>query len=289
MLDKIDLHTHSCYSDGYFTPQQLIEYAQKHNVKLLALTDHDTVDGVAECQHYAMLAGMHFVTGLELSVNWRNHALHIVALDIDIENVNLKDLLQQQQLMRTQRAHIIAKKLAKLGVENALSKASKLTQGKVIARPHFAQVLIDEGVCKDMKSAFQRYLRRGRPAYQATNWVTLADGIKVIQDAGGVAVLAHPLRYKLTRTKLSELLTDFKDFGGTGMEVIAGLSSNDEISHLSTLCQKFDLVASVGSDFHGEKVTPHSMKQLKTLPNGCSSIVNKLSISALLNFDGEKR
>lgn len=271
----IDLHTHSTYSDGTFSPPQLLDYAMNLGVNTLALTDHDTIDGVNELKTHAQKKEMRIIPGVELSINWLNKVIHVVGLNIDINDAGLLHLLKDQQEKRHLRALSIGDLLDKhAGIKNSYEKALALASGGLVARPHFAKVLIEEKICKDMKVAFNRYLKRGKCAYVRTNWVDLATGVEVLNNSGGVAVLAHPLKYKLTRTKLNELIEAFKAAGGQAMEIISGMSSNDEISHLSTLCQKFDLLASIGSDFHGESMTPHSMKRLRLLPKTCSALMD---------------
>ena len=273
----IDLHTHSVYSDGTMTPSQLVDYAIKHSLKTLALTDHDTVDGVKECGKYALANGLNFISGIELSVNWCNKVIHIVGLNIDINNLELQNLVKAQQLMRKTRAQNIAKQLEEaIGLKNGYDKAYKISTGGLIARPHFAKILIQEGFCKDMKTSFTKYLKRGRCGYVKTQWVDLPEGLATIINSGGVGVLAHPMRYKFTRTKLLELIDDFKNFGGKALEVVAGIASQAEINHLSVLCKKYDLLASAGSDFHGEDLTPYSMKRLRAIPEQCESIMQIL-------------
>ncbi len=273
----IDLHTHSLYSDGTMSPLELVDYAADHGVNTLALTDHDTVAGVSECMSIALSKGMNFISGIELSVNWSNKVIHVVGLGIDIKNRNLLNLIDKQQLMRDERARNIAIQLEEsMGLKNGYNKACEIATGGLIARPHFAKILIQEGYCKDMKTAFTKYLKRGRSGYVRTQWVDLRECIATIVNSGGVAVLAHPKRYKFTRTKLLELLIDFKEVGGKAIEVIAGMASNDEVSYLSSLCNKFDLLASVGSDFHGKDLTPYSMKRLRALPEQCKSIMQIL-------------
>lgn len=271
----IDLHTHSTFSDGTFSPSELIDYAILHNIKTLALTDHDTVDGVDILIEDAKNKNIEVLTGVELSINWHNKVIHVLGLNIDINDSSLKELLASQQALRTNRAYLIAELLEKAtGLTHVYEKALSFATGGLVARPHFAKVLIQEGICKDMKKAFSSYLKRGKSAYVNTSWVSLEKGIECLISSGGCAVLAHPTKYKLTRTKLSELINDFKHAGGIGMEVISGISSNDEISHLSALCQKFDLLASVGSDFHGELSTPYSMKRLRALPMTCQALMD---------------
>ena len=195
----IDLHTHSTYSDGTFTPEALVEYAIEHGITTLALTDHDTIEGVFELEDYAKNKNIRVIRGVELSINWCNKVIHVVCLNIDIHNSALLALLKSQQSIRKKRAFLIAELLEKsIGLKNGYEKALKFATGGLIARPHFAKVLVEEGICKDMKAAFERYLKRGKCAYVKTSWVGLHDAIECIIQSGGCAVLAHPTKYKYT-------------------------------------------------------------------------------------------
>lgn len=270
----IDLHAHSTASDGSLSPEALIEYAIGREISVLALTDHDCIDGIAPAMAFAKSKPITLIPGVELSVMWGNTPLHIIGLGIDTTNSALIRLLKAQFEARTIRAKAIAEKLHEQGVLDAYEKANAIAQNGLITRPHFAQILINEGKCKDMKQAFKKYLKRGRLAYVRMEWVSMEEGIRSLNDAGGKVILAHPLRYGLTNTKLRCLLGDFKAQGGMALEVISGLSTDSEIAHLSALCREFDLRASQGSDFHGPTMTPHVMGRLKSLPPTCRFVLD---------------
>lgn len=276
MLVKIDLHTHSYYSDGTLSPVELVRYAKSQGIEYLSLTDHDSVQGVIQAQNEAESCQVKFISGTELSVRWRNIDIHIVGLALNIDDLNLRKQLDNQAGVRIERAIEIAKKLEVVGISNAYEKAKRYAKKNLITRPHFAQVLIDEQYCKNMQMAFKKYLKRGRTAFVRANWMGMQTAIDTITGAGGMAVLAHPLRYKLTNTKLNDLIADFKQLGGEGIEIISGLSPINEISNLSALCQKYDLVASVGSDFHCLEKTPDAMKYLRHIPNDIETILDRI-------------
>lgn len=270
-----DFHTHSTHSDGTLTPTQLVDYAIEQGINRLALTDHDSINGVAECMAYGLSKGLQVIPGLELSINWHHKVIHVVALNVDLSSNRLISLLESQQNMRTERAKLIGKQLFEtIGLVDGYDKARHLASEGLVARPHFAQVLINEGFCKDMKTAFSQYLKRGKCGYVRTNWVDLEVGIKVLVDAGGIPILAHPKKYQFTRTKLHELLNDFKRCGGKAMEVISGLQSRDEIQYLVALCNQFDLLGSCGSDFHGVDLTPKVMLRLSNQIEGCKALMD---------------
>lgn len=272
----IDLHAHSLFSDGSLSPEALIDYALARDIKVLALTDHDSVGGVEEAKHYAEQKDLRLIPGVELSVIWGNTPLHIIGLGIDSSNQHLQALLSSQFEARRIRAVEIGQKLEAVGLSDAYEKARLLSTDGLITRPHFAQALINEGLCKDMKSAFKRYLKRGKSAYVRVNWTTMEEGLRVMREAGGVTVIAHPLRYGLTNTKLRCLLEDFKSLGGLAIEVVSGISQDRDIAALTALCLEYDLMGSVGSDFHGPGMTPHVMGRLKPLPKVCRFVLDAL-------------
>lgn len=268
----IDLHCHSNYSDGLLSPQDLLNRALDANLRLLALTDHDTVDGVLLLNQLNTSADLRIINGIELSVRWRKKDIHMVGLGLNLSDKGLHFIIEQQQLNRRQRALQISEKLEELGVDSAFLKACELAGHERIGRPHFAKVLVNENKVKDMVSAFKRFLARGRPAYVETHWIDLDTAVDCIQAAGGHSVLAHPLKYKLTQTKLLELIKEFKDLGGDGMEVVSGNTSEKESYALALIAQKMELLASSGSDFHGDKMSSTSLGRQRALPLTCRPI-----------------
>lgn len=259
----IDLHMHSHYSDGSLSPPQLIDFIFEQGIRAFALTDHDTVAGTAEAIKLAQAKeGLCCYSGVELSVKWKNKDIHVVGVGFDYHSPHLTGVLAKQQQAREKRAELIGERLDALGMKDTLLKAKKLASHGVVTRPHFASVLVREGFCKDMQAAFSQYLKRGRKAYVTTQWITLEEALFVIHAAGGLSILAHPMRYKLTRSKLNELLQEFKALGGVAAEVISGVTMESEIMSLLALCNQYDLLASIGSDFHGPEVTPRSMAAL---------------------------
>ncbi len=269
----VDLHCHSHYSDGTLSPHALIEQAIAHKVKLLALTDHDTCAGIqalkqASLTHASLIK---VLPGIEFSVRWKKLDIHLVGLNIDVAHDKLSFYVMQQQEARLKRAHKIAESLEHLGISNAFAKVVAIAQNASIGRPHFAQLLINEKKVNHAKAAFKQYLGRGRPAYVATEWLSLAEAIAVIQAAGGMAVLAHPLKYKLTHTKLHELVMAFKAAGGQALEVVSGTSTLKERNEMSKLCQTYDLFASSGSDYHGN-FSRIGLGQQSALPEECQPI-----------------
>lgn len=221
----IDLHCHSTASDGALSPAALVERATGRGVTHLALTDHDTIAGLAEAEAAAQAQGIILIPGVELSCLWKSRTIHIVGLDFDPGQAGFRQALEQQNENRWARARMIADRLGKLGVDGLLDKASEAAGGDVPGRPHFAQVLTEAGVVRNAAQAFKRYLGNGKPGDVKAFWPELPEVVRWITEAGGVAVLAHPRKYQLTATKLRELTADFRRAGGQAIEVsTSGLS-----------------------------------------------------------------
>ena len=271
---KYDLHCHSTASDGVLAPGDVVLRAVEMGVRVLALTDHDTVNGLAEAREVAEKHDVTFINGVEISTRWNNKDIHVVGLGFDMNDPELQTLLQQQQQFRHQRALAIGEKLAELGIPNAYEGAKKLSEGEV-TRAHYARYLVEAGVVKDVSQAFKRYLAQGKKAYINPSWCDIPTAIATIQKAGGKAVLAHPLRYELSRKKFQQLIADFKAWNGDAMEV-AGCGQNpQQRQHLLALAEAHALKASGGSDFH----YPCGWRELGkglALPEGCDFILSAL-------------
>ena len=248
---KADLHNHSYYSDGFLSPSEVVKLSSKAGCDLFSLTDHDTTEGIAEANSEAKKLDLRFINGVEISAFWRNSAIHIVGLGIDIDSDILQSGLEFNRLLRKERAEKIALGLWRSGIKDALEKAQKISGGYMLTRTHFAQMLIQEGYCKDMKSVFRRYLTGRKPGGVRAEWKNFDEVINWIQSAGGKALIAHPFRYKMTHTKIKKMLSDFKFASGDGFEVVNANSSKEEITLADKWSKDFDLLASIGSDFHG--------------------------------------
>lgn len=247
----IDLHSHSTASDGRLTPTQLVEAAAEAGVGMLALTDHDTLDGLAEARQASLACGITLLFGVEISVRWQQRTLHVVGLDIDVQAMALCEGLARLQEQRRQRAAVIAAKLQRLGLADALKRASIQAGGGQITRTHFARLLVEDGICKTQQQAFKQYLASGKQAYAAAQWVPMAEAIRWIVDAGGCAVLAHPLRYRLGSGARARLLEDFREAGGCALEVCCGSSRDADVVLCAAEAGRHQLLGSIGSDFHG--------------------------------------
>ncbi|MDC0182003.1 PHP domain-containing protein [Candidatus Thioglobus sp.] len=269
---KADLHNHSYFSDGVLSPSEVVRLASGAGCDLFSLTDHDTTNGIIEAQHEADKLGLNLVNGVEISAFWRNSAIHIVGLGVDIDNDELQTGLEFNKTLRKERAKKIALGLWRSGIKDALEKAQMISGGHMLTRTHFAQMLINEGYCKDMKSVFRRYLIGRKPGGVRVEWKDFDEVINWIQSAGGKALIAHPFRYRMTHTKIKKMLNDFKEAHGDGFEVVNANSSDEEISLGSQWSEEYDLLASVGSDFHGWPNQRVQIGNLADLPNNGRAI-----------------
>jgi len=268
----IDLHCHSTASDGALSPEDLVGRAAARGVTHLALTDHDTVAGLSRAASSAAEKGLSLISGTELSCVWRSQNIHIVGLDFDPENVVFQVALERQNANRWARARAITDKLSKIPVDDLLEKATRSANGDVPGRPHFARVLVDEGVVKDPAQAFKRYLGQGKPGDVKAFWPELEEVVKWIVDAGGVAVLAHPRKYRLTATKLRALVSDFKRAGGKAMEVSTSGQSSGDLGFLAELCRRENLLGSQGSDFHFPGAPWCELGRITKMPDGIEPV-----------------
>jgi len=269
---KADLHNHSYFSDGTLSPIEVVKLASEAGCDLFSLTDHDTTDGLVEAKLEADKLGLNFINGVEISAFWRNSAIHIVGLGIDIDNDMLQTGLKINQTLRKDRAQKIALSLRRSGIKDALEKAQKISGGFMLTRTHFAQMLIKEGYCKDMKSVFRRYMTGKKPGGVRVEWKSFDEVIHWIHSAGGKALIAHPFRYRMTHTKIKKMLYDFKEASGDGFEVVNANSSEEEISLGDQWSENYNLLASCGSDFHGWPNQRVQIGNLADLPNTSRAI-----------------
>jgi predicted metal-dependent phosphoesterase TrpH len=259
-----DLHCHSVVSDGTLTPEALAERAHANGVELWALTDHDEIGGQHRAAAAAKALGMKYLTGVEISVTFVGHTVHIVGLGFNADNEALRLGLQQTRGGRTERAKEMSDGLAKVGIKGAFEGALKFVGNpELISRTHFARFLVESGVCKETNEVFRKYLTEGKPGFVEHRWATLKNAVTWITDAGGMAVIAHPARYKFTPNEEFALFTEFKAHGGQGVEVVTGSHSAAEYVTYADTAQEFGLAASRGSDFHSPD---ESHTELGTLP-----------------------
>ncbi len=272
MSASYDLHSHSTASDGTLTPAQLVEKARAAGVNVLALTDHDTLDGLAEAARAALALDLVLLPGVEISVTWSGMTVHVLGLGVDPDSPGLNQGLRELRRFRDWRAREIARKLEKSGIAGALQGASRFRRGAVLSRTHFAHFLVERGHAGSVREVFKRFLVRDKPGYVRGQWASLQQAVGWIRDAGGMAVIAHPARYRLTRSKLRRLVTEFIQAGGVGLEVVSGSHSLDETRHMAALAREHRLFASCGSDYHGPENPWIDIGRLRGLPQGCTPI-----------------
>jgi len=272
MYNIYDLHTHSTASDGTLSPTELVEKADNAGVKILALTDHDTLSGLAEAQATADKLDIVLINGVEISVTWQKTTIHIVGLNIDATDSTLIDGLATLSDFRQWRAEEIGRKLDKAGFPGGYEYAAKTASGSLITRTHFARFLVEKGHAKDVRDVFKKFLVKGKPGFVDGKWVPLAEAVKWIKDAGGQAAIAHPARYRLTRSKLRRLIKDFLDAGGDALEVVSGSHSKDEFFTMAQHAKDFSMLSSAGSDYHGPENPWVRLGQLAQLPRACQPI-----------------
>ena len=267
-----DLHSHSTASDGSLSPEHLIARAIEQGVDVLALTDHDGTEGIMAARTAAEGTTLSLVTGVEISVTWGRSTVHILGLNVDTQNEVLQKGLAEIRDYRRERAVKIAERLEKSGIMGAYEGASQYASPVMLGRVHFAKFLVDKGHAKSINDVFKRYLVRNKPGYVSGEWATLAQAVTWINEAGGQAVIAHPARYKMTATKLGRLVTEFKDLGGVGIEVVSGRQHPEEIKTLAKLTNDFELLASRGSDFHSPDNTWVELGRIPPLPTSVNPV-----------------
>lgn len=274
-----DLHTHSTASDGTMAPPDVVKRAAERGVEVLALTDHDDLSGLAAARAAADAAGIRLVDGVEVSVTWQGHTLHIVGLGIDPKNETLADGLAATRAGRNERAERMAEALERVGIRGALEGARRyVTNPSLVSRTHFARYLVETGRARSTQAVFDHYLGDGKPGYVPHAWATLTDAVSWIRAAGGTAVIAHPGRYKLDERERTYLLGAFRDLGGMGIEVVTGSHSPDQFGYWAKRAKEFGFLASCGSDFHGPRESYRDLGDLPAFPSGCTPVWENFSV-----------
>ena len=268
-----DLHCHSIVSDGTLTPEELALRAKTNGVELWALTDHDEIGGQVRAAAAAAANGMAYLTGVEISVTFANETVHIVGLGFDATNPIIVNGLAKTRGGRGERAMEMSDGLAKVGIKGAYDGALKFVGNpELISRTHFARFLVESGVCKDTYEVFRKYLTEGKPGYVAHRWATLGDAVSWITQSGGVAVIAHPGRYKFTANEEFALFSEFKTHGGQGVEVVTGSHTTAEYVEYAAVAKEFGMVASRGSDFHSPDESRIDLGTLPMLPGDLTPV-----------------
>jgi hypothetical protein len=273
-----DLHCHSTVSDGTLEPEALAARAKANGVELWALTDHDELGGQRRAQDAARAAGLPYLNGVEISVTFLDTTVHIVGLGIDSDDERLRQGLVATRGGREARAREMADELAKVGIRDTYEGALRYVGNPdLISRTHFARHLVDSGVCADTQEVFRRFLIEGKPGFVPHRWATLKNAVTWIGDAGGMAIVAHPARYKFSPTEEYALFTEFKGHGGRGVEVVTGSHTAAEAERYAGTAKEFDLLASRGSDFHSPDESRIDLGGLPPLPATLTPVWNALA------------
>ena len=266
---QYDLHSHSKASDGTLTAPELVQRAHAAGVDVLALTDHDSLDGLAEARAAAAALPLHLIAGVEVSVTWKGQTVHVLGLNLNPDDATLRAGLDSLQAFRDWRAEEIGRRLDKAGIADAYAGARRLASGRIVSRTHFAHFLVEQGRARSVREVFKKFLVNNKPGYVPGQWAALDETVAWIRGAGGDAVVAHPARYRLTGSKLRRLLTEFKEYGGVGMEVVSGSHTTEDMHRMAGVARALDLRASRGSDYHGPENPWVDLGRLPNLPEGC--------------------
>jgi len=270
---RIDLHSHTTCSDGKFTAQELIDRAVNFQLDALAITDHDSIDALASAKDYIKTNNLplQIINGVEISTRWHGFEIHIVGLNFDPTNQPLQALLAEQASAREERAINMASKLEKCGFGGIYDEAKLLAKDGTITRSHFAQALYNRGEITKLQSAFDKYIGKNKRAFVKSNWCDMATAIDAIQQAGGSAVMAHPIRYDMSGKWRRKLIVEFKSLGGDALEIVLPQMNPDQRKLMLSYCQEYDLKASLGSDFHFPTPWSDLGKNLR-LPEDCVEV-----------------
>ena len=273
-----DLHCHSTASDGTLAPAGVVRRAHANGVDLLALTDHDELLGIAEAAAEAADLGLRFVPGVEISVSWLDQTLHIVGLGVDPANEALAAGLAKVRGGRDGRAMLIGEELARIGIHGAFQGALRYVGNPaLVSRAHFARYLVEIGIAKNVHDVFLHYLARGKPGYVEHVWATLEDAVGWIKGAGGLAVIAHPGRYRLGNAEMHILFEQFRDLGGEAVEVSCGAHDGGQLLAFARMARKYGLLASRASDFHGPEDSPIDLGRASPLPPDLAPVWTRLA------------
>ncbi|WP_333688958.1 PHP domain-containing protein [Methylococcus capsulatus] len=267
-----DLHAHSTASDGTLSPTELVRAATAGGIRTLALTDHDSVAGLKEAGAAAAEAGLCLIPGVELSVTWESRTIHVVGLNIVPDHAGLNQGMRRLQAVRFERAQEMDRRLTKKGIPGTLEIAVGLAGAGMVTRTHFARALVQLGQAATVRDVFDKFLTQGKPGHVPTVWAEMTAAVGWIIEAGGVAVLAHPQRYKMTGSWIGRLAGDFKAAGGEAIEVVSGNATSSDIQANAAIARRHGLLASVGSDYHGPEQSWLKLGRIPPLPAGLTPV-----------------
>ena len=266
---NVDLHAHSTASDGALSARELVQRARRQRLDLFALTDHDSVEGLAQARNTADEIGQRFIPGIEISVTWAGETVHIVGLAVDPEHADLRDGIESVRAGRIERGEEMGRLLEAVGIEGAFNGALAFAENPLmLSRTHFARYIVARGHCADTREVFRRYMVDGKPGYVPHRWGKLADAVQWIHGAGGIAVVAHPGRYKFNDLQFDQLFTEFKQLGGEAVEVVTSNHGAHDVKRFARLAQDYGFEASRGSDFHSPNEGDIELGRIATLPAG---------------------
>ena len=275
---NVDLHCHSTASDGLLSPTELVRRAHQNGAQMLALTDHDELAGLPEARIAANACGIHFIDGVEISVSYCDQSVHIVGLGINATDPTLVKGLAQVRGGRDGRARLMGDELEKIGIHGAYEGAAALAGNPaLISRAHFARYLVEIGLVRDTQTVFDHYLVRGKPGFVEHEWASLTDAVGWIHAAGGLAVIAHPGRYRLSRTEMGALFRMFADLGGDAVEVVTSAHTPKMMSEYASVARKYKFMASRASDFHGPGESAIDVGRAPQLPPDLTPVWSRLS------------
>lgn len=270
---NVDLHCHSNVSDGTLTPAAVAARAKANGVDIWALTDHDEIGGVAAARAAAAELGLPYVAGVEISITWAGQTIHIVGLQIDETNLELVQGLAATRGGRERRAREMSEQLAAAGIPGAFEGALKhVGNPDLISRTHFARYLVEIGRCADTSEVFRNFLTEGNPGYVPHRWASLEQSVRWIHGAGGIAVVAHPGRYKLSDLAFDAFFNEFKQLGGSAIEVVTGSHTPDQYGYYAKVATDYGFLASRGSDFHSPSESRIDLGALPPLPDGLTPV-----------------
>jgi 3',5'-nucleoside bisphosphate phosphatase len=270
---KVDLHCHSTVSDGLLAPAAVAACAHKAGVNVWALTAHDEVGGITQARQAATQLGMHFVPGVEISITWAAQTVHIVGLQIDETHPALLQGLADTRSGRDRRGRDISALLEQAGIPGAYEGALKYVGNPALmSRTHFARYLVEIGACASIPDVFRHYLSEGKPGYVPHRWASLEQAVSWIRSAGGIAVIAHPGRYKYGPVAEAALFDSFRDLGGTAIEVVTGSHTPDQYGTYAEIARRYGFLASRGTDFHAPGETRVDFANLPPLPSGLTPV-----------------
>lgn len=276
---QVDLHCHSYISDGQLAPKEVVELAHQNGADMMALTDHDHLGGVKEAQQAADKLGIKLISGVEVSTTWQGRSIHVVGLCVDLNDELFEKRLKTIRSGRQERLKQISNRFEKLGIDGVYEGALSLASNpEMVGRAHVSRYLVQEGIVKNTAQAFKKFLAEGKKAYVSHDWADFAEAVAWIKEAGGLSVIAHPGRYKMSATKMRTMIEEFKEAGGDALEVASSSHRQNEILNFALLAERYELLSSSGSDFHALGEGGRLMGKPPELPKICRPIWHEFKI-----------